>query len=60
MDYEGIEPLLERAGERFPRLWHLWLDSGYRGEDRGKDRVEKVLGWTASNVRANPPPKKCL
>lgn len=44
MDYEGIKPLLEHAGARFPRLSHLWLDSAYRGE--GKDWVEKALGWT--------------
>src|SRR5215211_3470880 len=27
-----------------PRLRHLWLDAGYRGED--KDWVEKALGWS--------------
>ena len=37
MDYEGIKTLLHRAQERFPRLRHLWLDAGYRGEDKGKD-----------------------
>jgi putative transposase len=46
MDYEGIKLLLEQAGERFSRLSHLWLDAGYRGEDKGKDWVEKTLGWT--------------
>jgi hypothetical protein len=35
MDYEGIKRLLHRAKERFPRLRHLWLDAGYRGEDKG-------------------------
>ena len=61
MDYEGIKALLERAGEQFLRLSHLWLDAGYRGEDKGKDWVEKVLGWSVENwcsVRANPPLKK--
>jgi hypothetical protein len=33
LDQEGIKPLLERAGEQFLRLKHLWLDAGYRGED---------------------------
>jgi putative transposase len=37
MDYEGIKTLLHRAKERFPRLSRLWLDAGYRGEDKGKD-----------------------
>jgi putative transposase len=35
MDYEGIKTLLGKAHERFPRLRHLWLDAGYRGEDKG-------------------------
>lgn len=34
MDYEGIKTLLHRAQERFPRLRHLWLGAGYRGEDK--------------------------
>lgn len=50
MDYEGIKLLLEQAGERFSRLKHLWLDAGYRGEDKGKDWVEKTLGWTVELV----------
>ena len=48
IDREGIEPLLESARKLFPRLSHLWLDAGYRGEDRGW--VEKVLGWTVDLV----------
>jgi hypothetical protein len=43
MDYEGIKTLLQRADGRFPRLSHLWLDAAYRGEDKGKDWVEKTL-----------------
>ncbi len=50
MDYEGIKALLERAGEQFLRLSHLWLDAGYRGEDKGKDWVEKALGWSVELV----------
>ncbi len=46
-DRDGIKLLLEGAKEMFPRLSHLWLDAGYNGEGRGKDWVEKVLGWTA-------------
>ena len=54
MDHEGIKGLLDPAGEQFPRLSHLWLDGGYRGEDKGKDWVEKVLGWTAEIVQHPP------
>ena len=43
MDYEGIKKLLQHADETFPRLKHLWLDAGYRGEEKGKGWVEKVL-----------------
>ena len=50
MDYEGIKTLLHRAQERFPRLRHLWLDAGYRGEDKGKDWVKKTLGWSVDVV----------
>ena len=50
MDYEGIKTLLGRADERFPRLSHLWMDAGYRGEDKGADWVEKTLGWSAELV----------
>ena len=51
MDRDGITLLLEQANARFPRLSHLWLDAGYNGEDKGKDWVQKVLGWTAEIVR---------
>ncbi len=37
MDWDGIKMLLQRAEVEFPRLKHLWLDSGYRGENKGKD-----------------------
>ena len=56
MDYEGIKPLLERAEEQFSRLRHLWLDSAYRGEHKGKDWVEKTLGWTVELVQRPPKP----
>jgi len=33
VDQEGVKPLLEFAKEElFSRLWHLWLDAGYRSE----------------------------
>jgi putative transposase len=50
MDYEGIKTLLHRAQQRFPRLCHLWLDAGYRGEDKGADWVQKSLGWSVDLV----------
>jgi putative transposase len=62
MDYEGIKTLVRKANEHFPRLRHLWLDAGYRGEDKGKDWVEKTLGWSAelvSSVHESPPRKRC-
>jgi putative transposase len=50
-DRDGIKQLLEDAKELFPRLSHLWLDAGYNGKEKGKDWVEKVLGWTAQIVK---------
>src|ERR671915_299915 len=62
MDYEGIKALLERAEEQFLRLSHLWLDAGYRGEDKGKDWVEKALGWSVDLVERpkKPAPEEVL
>jgi putative transposase len=51
MDYEGIKVLLDCAKGLFPRLSHLWLDAGYRGEDKGGDWVQKTLGWRVEIVR---------
>jgi len=55
MDSEGIKTLLRKANEHFPRLRHLWLDAGYRGEDKGADWVRKGLGWSVELVER---PKK--
>jgi len=62
MDYEGIKTLLRKANEQFPRLSQLWLDAGYRGEDKGKDWVQKTLGWSVELVerRRKPAPKEVL
>ncbi len=62
MDWEGIKMLLERAEVEFPRLKHLWLDAGYRGKDKGKDWVEKALGWSVELVERprKPVPKEVL
>jgi putative transposase len=61
-DYEGIKTLLRQANEAFPRLSHLWLDGGYRGEDKGTDLVENTLGWSAELVerRRKPAPQEML
>jgi putative transposase len=62
IDSEGIKTLLDRAGEQFSRLSHLWLDAGYRGEDKGKDWVEKALGWSVDLVERprKPVPEEML
>jgi putative transposase len=63
MDYEGIKSLVRKADERFPRLCHLWLEAGYRGEDNGAVYwVEKTLGWSADLVERpkKPAPEKVL
>jgi putative transposase len=66
MDYEGIKTLLRTllrgADQAFPRLSHLWLDAGYRGEDKGADWVEKTLGWSVEVVERpkKPAPEEVL
>jgi hypothetical protein len=46
LDQVGIEMLLQGADGRFPRLSHLWVDAGYRAEDKGADWVRKTSGWS--------------
>jgi putative transposase len=62
MDWDGIKMLLRQADVEFPRLKHLWLDSAYRGEDKGKDWVEKALGWSVELVERprKPAPEEVL
>jgi putative transposase len=62
MDYEGIKTLLREADQAFPRLRHLWVDAGYRGEDKGADWVRKALGWTVDLVERpkKPAPEEVL
>jgi putative transposase len=62
MDWDGIKTLLQRAGEHLPRLKHLWVDAGYRGADKGKEWVQKTLGWSVDLVERprNPAPKEVL
>jgi putative transposase len=56
MDWDGIKTLLRRADVEFPRLKHLWLDAGYRGEDKGKGWVQKALGWSVELVERRRKP----
>ena len=62
LDHEGIKTLLHGADTLFPRLSHLWVDAGYRGQDKGKEWVEKTLGWSAQLVERprNPASKEVL
>jgi putative transposase len=62
MDYEGIKKLLRHADVSFPRLKHLWIDAGYRGEDKGKGWVEQALRWSVHLVERprKPAPEKML
>ena len=62
MDWEGIKTLLRQADTQFPRLKHLWVDAGYRGEDKGKNWAEKKLGWSVNLVERprKPAPKEVL
>jgi putative transposase len=62
LDQVGIKALLRKADERFPRLCHLWLEAGYRGEDKGADWVEKTLGWSVDLVERprKPAPEEVL
>ena len=50
LDVATREPLPQRL------FWHLWLDAGYTGQDKGAGWVRKVLGWSAEIVRHPPKP----
>lgn len=51
MDRDGVKLLLtSEIPTRFPRLRHVWLDSGYNGKGKGKDWIERTLGWNAEIV----------
>jgi putative transposase len=62
LDLEGIKTLLDGAKEMFPHLSHLWLDAGYRGKEKGRGWVEKILGWTVDLVERprKPAPEEVL
>ena len=51
MDRDGVKLVLhEPVRTDFPRLRHGWLDSAYHGKGKGKDWIERTLGWTAEIV----------
>ncbi len=51
LDLEGIKTLLDGAKEMFRApLTSVALDAGYRGQEKGRGWVEKILGWTVDLV----------
>jgi putative transposase len=62
-DRDGIKLLLEPSSpDRLPRLSHLWLEAGYRGENKGGDWVQKTFGWGVEIVSRprKPAPEEVL
>jgi putative transposase len=57
MDRDGVILLADGLLAQFPRLRHVWLDTGYNGKGKGKDWIETHLGWTAQIVRHPPKPR---
>lgn len=52
MDRDGVELLLgQNIKDHLPRLKHVWLDSGYKGEGKGKQWIEQNLGWSTEIVQ---------
>ena len=59
MDRDGVKLVLhEPVTTDFPRLRHVWLDSSYNGKGKGKDWIERTLGWTAEIVAHRRRPSK--
>lgn len=52
-DREGARVLLERVGESFPGLRHLWADAGYRGAELRRWITEQ-LGLSLEIVQRKP------
>jgi transposase len=58
MDRDGVELLLAGSiKDELPRLSHVWLDGGYKGKGKGKEWIEKQLGWRAEIVQHPPKPR---
>jgi transposase len=59
MDRDGVKLVLHDSTRTdFPRLRHVWLDSAYNGQGKGKDGIEQTLGWTAEIVAHRRRPSK--
>lgn len=50
-DRDGADVLLARSAGKFPRLWHLWADQGYRGREF-LDGIRENTGITIQVVNA--------
>ncbi len=58
MDRDGVELLLEQGiKDELPRMKHVWLDGGYKGEGKGKQWIEQHMGWSAEIVQHPPKPR---
>jgi len=58
MDRDGVKLLLAGSiKDELPRLSHVWLDGGYKGEGKGKEWIEQQLGWRAEIVQHPPKPR---
>ena len=53
---DGVAILLpvEEVRKELPQFKHVWFDSGYNGAEKGKEWIERNLGWTAEIVRHRP------
>jgi putative transposase len=51
------EIFYDGTATQFPRLRHVWLDAGHNGRGKGKDWIEKMLGWTTKIVQHPPKPR---
>ena len=52
-DREGARMVLERVGDSFPSLRHLWADAGYRGADLRRWITER-LGFSLEIIQRGP------
>lgn len=48
-DRDGARLLLNKVGDEFPRLQHVWADMGYRG--KVVDWIKQQLGWSVEIVK---------
>jgi putative transposase len=59
MDRDGVSLVLspQQTQAQLPRLAHVWLDAGDNGIGKGKDWMEKTLGWTTT---VRPPARRVM